>query len=151
MTELKGICTDTEIDDVAKFFDSLVDFNELLGDRKVLLVVKLGKLLEKNDRKLFKSVLSYIDDSIINEKVSAGLLEILVTTKEYIIAQHTEELSSYLSSVIAANVSFLSSDEAEEKVIYGALTMLSGLLETLLSTAATKFKEGVKKAETETE
>ncbi len=149
MNELKGIFTESEVESMAKFLDSLIDFNELLGDKKVLIIVKLGKLVEKNDRQLFREALSYVDDSIVNAKISDNLKEILVSVKGHIIARDIEGLSRYLSEKIAENVSFLSTDEAEEKVIYGALTMLSGLLSTVLDAAAEKYGEGVAEAEAE--
>jgi hypothetical protein len=133
MAEKKGIFTEKEEVQIAKFVDNLIDFNELLGKKKIMLVVKIGKFIEKRDDKLIQKALAYVDDNIINEKVSQETIDILIKTKEFMIGQDTEGLASYLSKTIAGKVNFLDNDESEEKLIYGVLIALSGLLDKMVS------------------
>lgn len=151
MTEEKGIFLVKEEESIAKFLDSLIDFNEMLGNKRVLLVVKLGKFLERKDRKLIQAGLAYIDDAVIEKKVSEETKDLLIKVKDFIIAQDLDGLSTCLAKEVATRVKFLSDDATEEKVILGALTMVSGLLSSVLEAAAAKYSEGVESAENEDE
>ena len=63
-----GYLSEKREETITKILDALIDFDELLkNQKKILGIFSLGHFMEKNDRKIFKSMLTILDDKVIGK------------------------------------------------------------------------------------
>jgi len=96
---------------LAKFLDASIDFDKLFGEKKVLFgLIRIGSVIEKNDRKLFLTTISYLDDYFIgknpNEVVVKEIEEIFVLLEEKNITGFIDKISILLANIIDTPASF---------------------------------------------
>ena len=66
-----GYLTSKREETIAKILDASVDFTDLLKSQKRILgIFSLGNFMERNDRKIFKAMLSILDDKVIGKNPS---------------------------------------------------------------------------------
>jgi len=113
---------------LAKFLDASIDFDELFGEKKILFgLIRIGSIIEKNDRKLFLTAVSYLDDYFIgknpNEVIVKEIEEIFNLLEEKNVIGFIDKVSELFACIVDIPII-----ESEKQIFAGLLSIMSGII-----------------------
>jgi len=140
-----GYLTERREDLIAKILDSAIDFNDLLkSQKKVFGIFSLGKFMERNDRKIFKSMLTILDDKVIGKNPNQEVKNIIDKTLSFLENKDFIGFDNYVAGVLEGVIE-TPFPLIEKQLFISVITMFNGLI----SKAIVKIEELITKAEAE--
>ena len=123
-----GYLTSKREETIAKILDASVDFTDLLKSQKRLLgIFSLGKFMERNDRKIFKAMLSILDDKVIGKNPSEEVKVAVDTALLFLENNDIIGFDNYVAGVLERTIETPFAP-FERQIFLSVLTMFNGLI-----------------------
>lgn len=115
------------IEDASKILDAAIDFNKIFPNKKILGIIKIGSVLERYDRKLFKLGLTCLVESAKKQEEPKIYLDEITKAFGYLRNQDIQGFSDYVAGVLAGeiNIPFI---EYDKQIYLGILMTFNGYL-----------------------
>lgn len=113
---------------LAKFLDATIDFDKLFGSQTILFgLIRIGSFIEKRDRMLFLSAISYLDDYFIGknpkQEVVKEIENIFVLLENRDINGFTDAVSEILTGIVDIPLV-----ECDKQIFTGLLSLMNGII-----------------------
>lgn len=123
-----GYLTSKREETIAKILDASVDFTDLLKSQKRILVIfSLGNFMERNDRKIFKAMLSILDDKVIGKNPSEEVKIAVDTALSFLENNDILGFDNYVAGVLERTIETPFAP-FERQIFLSVLTMFNGLI-----------------------
>ena len=123
-----GYLTSKREETIAKILDASVDFTDLLKSQKRLLgILSLGKFMERNDRKIFKAMLSILDDKVIGKNPSDQVKIAVDSALSFLENNDILGFDNYVAGVLERTIETPFAP-FERQIFVSVLTMFNGLI-----------------------
>ncbi len=127
--EIEYIATDEEVESGAEILDAAFDFTEIYPNKTILWgFVKVGNVLERNDRKLFKLILT-LCNKLASEELGEEEKTALRTVMDYCNSKNIDGLNTYLSTLLVEKLNLTT---AAQKIFYNGLSFMASIIEAFL-------------------
>lgn len=113
---------------LAKFLDAMIDFDELLGSKTILFgLVKIGPLIEKKDRVIFLTVISYLDDYFIGRNPKQ---EVVNEIESIFILLENKDINGFVEKVsgILAGIIDIPLVDYDKQIFTSILSLMNGII-----------------------
>lgn len=123
-----GYLSEKREETIAKILDASIDFNELLkNQKKILGIFSLGHFMEKNDRKIFKSMLTILDDKVVGKNPNQEIKDEIEKALLFLESKDFIGFDNYVAGVLenTINTPF---PLVERQLFISVLTMFNGLI-----------------------
>lgn len=113
---------------LAKFLDAMIDFDKLLGSNTVLFgLIKIGPLIEKKDRMLFLTSISYLDDYFIGKNPKQ---EVVDEIESIFILLENKDINGFVDkvSVILTGLVDIPLIDYDKQIFTGILSLMNGII-----------------------
>ena len=123
-----GYLSEKREETIAKILDASIDFDELLNNQKKIFgIFSLGHFMEKNDRKIFKSMLTILDDKVIGNNPNQEIKDEIEKALSFLELKDFIGFDNYVSGVLenTINTPF---PLIERQLFISVLTMFNGLI-----------------------
>lgn len=136
-----GYLTEKREETIAKFLDASIDFGDLLKDRKQILgIFNLGNFLERNDRKIFKTMLAILDDKVIGKDPNQEVKDSIDKALSFLENGDVVGFDNYVAGVLE-NVITTPFGVIERQIFLSVLMMFNGLIAKALVKIEAKINE----------
>jgi hypothetical protein len=123
-----GYLTSKREETIAKILDASVDFTDLLKSQKRILgIFSLGNFMERNDRKIFKAMLSILDDKVIGKNPSEEVKIAVDTALSFLENNDILGFDNYVAGVLELTIETPFA-AFERQIFLSVLTMFNGLI-----------------------
>ena len=123
-----GYLTSKREETIAKILDASVDFTDLLKSQKRLLgIFSLGNFMERNDRKIFKAMLSILDDKVIGKNPSDQVKIAVDSALSFLENNDILGFDNYVAGVLERTIETPFAP-FERQIFVSVLTMFNGLI-----------------------
>ena len=123
-----GYLTSKREETIAKILDASVDFTDLLKSQKRLLgIFSLGNFMERNDRKIFKAMLSILDDKVIGKNPSEEVKVAVDSALSFLENNDILGFDNYVAGVLERTIETPFAP-FERQIFVSVLTMFNGLI-----------------------
>lgn len=140
-----GYLTEKREETIAKFLDASIDFGSLLKDQKKILgIFNLGNFLERNDRKIFKTMLAILDDKVIGANPNQEIKDSIDKALSFLENGDVVGFDNYVAGVLE-NVIETPFGVIERQIFLSVLMMFNGLI----AKALVKIEATIDKADLE--
>lgn len=140
-----GYLTERREDLIAKILDSAIDFNDILkSQKKVFGIFSLGKFMERNDRKIFKSMLAILDDKVIGKNPNQEVKDIIDKTLSFLENKDFIGFDNHVAGVLEGVIE-TPFPLIEKQLFISVITMFNGLI----NKAIVKIEKLITEAEAE--
>lgn len=113
---------------IAKILDSAIDFDELLKNKKKLFgIFNLGNFMERNDRKIFKAMLSILDDKVIGANPNQEIKDEIDKALGFLENKDIDGFNLYVASVLENRIN-TPFGIMERQIFLSVLMMFKGLI-----------------------
>lgn len=130
---------------IATLLDSQFDFNEIMGNqKKVLGVFAVGNFLERNDRKVFKFMISILDDKLIGKNPNKEVQVAISTIIDLLEAQNVKGFIDYVADIMADKIN--TPFEGYDKILFQSIL---GTFSALIGKALYAIERKISEAELE--
>lgn len=136
----KGYLSNRLENAIAKLLDDKIDFDEIFKGKKLLGVITIGSLLEKRDRKLFKSMISFIDDNCIGKNPNAEIKSEIDLIVGYIETSNVQAFSDHVADILEQKIN-LNLGSYERQIYLGFLMLFNGFIGKLFTKIETLIAE----------
>lgn len=123
-----GYLSEKREETIAKILDASIDFNELLkNQKKILGIFSLGHFMEKNDRKIFKSMLTILDDKVVGKNPNQEIKDEIEKALSFLELKDFIGFDNYVAGVLenTINTPF---PLIERQLFISVITMFNGLI-----------------------
>lgn len=123
-----GYLTNRREETIAKILDASIDFDELLkNQKKILGIFSLGHFMEKNDRKIFKSMLAILDDKVIGKNPNQEIKDEIEKALTYLELKDFIGFDNYVAGILENRITTPFA-LIERQLFISVLTMFNGLI-----------------------
>lgn len=123
-----GYLTEKREETLAKILDASIDFDALLkNQKKILGIFSLGHFMEKNDRKIFKSMLVILDDKVIGNNPNQEIKDEIEMALSYLEKKDFVGFDNYVAGVLENRITTPFAI-IERQLFISVLTMFNGLI-----------------------
>ena len=123
-----GYLTSKREETIAKILDASVDFTDLLKSQKRILgIFSLGNFMERNDRKIFKAMLSILDDKVIGKNPSDQVKIAVDSALSFLENNDILGFDNYVAGVLERTIETPFAP-FERQIFLSVLTMFNGLI-----------------------
>ena len=123
-----GYLSEKREETIAKILDASIDFNELLkNQKKILRIFSLGHFMEKNDRKIFKSMLTILDDKVIGKNPNQDVKDFIDKSLSFLENKDIVGFDNYVSGILEGVIE-TPFPISEKQIFISVLTMFNGLI-----------------------
>lgn len=123
-----GYLSEKREETIAKILDASIDFNELLkNQKKILGIFSLGHFMEKNDRKIFKSMLTILDDKVIGKNPNQDVKDFIDKSLSFLENKDIVGFDNYVSGILEGVIE-TPFPISEKQIFISVLTMFNGLI-----------------------
>ena len=123
-----GYLTSKREETIAKILDASVDFTDLLKSQKRILgIFSLGNFMERNDRKIFKAMLSILDDKVIGKNPSEEVKVAVDSALSFLENNDILGFDNYVAGVLERTIETPFAP-FERQIFLSVLTMFNGLI-----------------------
>lgn len=123
-----GYLSEKREETIAKILDASIDFNELLkNQKKILGIFSLGHFMEKNDRKIFKSMLTILDDKVIGKNPNQDVKDFIDKSLSFLENKDIVGFDNYVSGILEGVIE-TPFPILEKQIFISVLTMFNGLI-----------------------
>lgn len=141
----QGYLSDKREAQIAKILDASIDFNDLLKNKKkVLGVFSLGNFMERNDRKVFKALITILDDKLIGTNPQPEIVAAIEGALALLESKNFGGFSTYMADVLSEEID-TPFEGFEKQIFTSVLLMFNGLI----GKAVEKIEEKIEQAELE--
>jgi len=113
---------------LAKILDASVNFDELLKNKKKFLgVINIGSVLERNDRKIFKLLIVYLDDSVIGVKVNSEKSVALEVAIEFLEKGDIQGFANHVAGILSGEIDIPYID-FDKQIYLSVLMLFNGII-----------------------
>lgn len=136
-----GYLTEKREETISKFLDASIDFGSLLKDQKKILgIFNLGNFLERNDRKIFKTMLAILDDKVIGKDPNQEIKDSIDKALSFLEDGDVVGFDNYVAGVLE-NVIETPFGVIERQIFLSVLMMFNGLIAKALVKIEAKINE----------
>ena len=137
----KGYLLEKREDQIAKLLDTAIDFDDLLKDKKKFLgVINIGNFLERNDRKIFKSLIQLLDDHCLGKNPDQAKVDAIEKAFQYIEKEDVQGFSDHVAGVLSGEIDIPYIDY-DKQVFLSVLMLFNGLIGKAISKIHDKLAE----------
>lgn len=123
-----GYLSEKREETIAKILDALIDFDELLkNQKKIFGIFSLGHFMEKNDRKIFKSMLTILDDKVIGKNPNQDVKDFIDKSLSFLENKDIVGFDNYVSGILEGVIE-TPFPILEKQIFISVLTMFNGLI-----------------------
>ena len=123
-----GYLTSKREETISKILDASVDFTDLLKSQKRILgIFSLGNFMERNDRKIFKAMLSILDDKVIGKNPSEEVKVAVDSALSFLENNDILGFDNYVAGVLERTIETPFAP-FERQIFLSVLTMFNGLI-----------------------
>ena len=123
-----GYLSEKREETITKILDALIDFDELLkNQKKILGIFSLGHFMEKNDRKIFKSMLTILDDKVIGKNPNQDVKDFIDKSLSFLENKDIVGFDNYVSGILEGVIE-TPFPILEKQIFISVLTMFNGLI-----------------------
>lgn len=123
-----GYLSEKREETIAKILDALIDFDELLkNQKKIFGIFSLGHFMEKNDRKIFKSMLTILDDKVIGKNPNQDVKDFIDKSLSFLENKDIVGFDNYVSGILEGVIE-TPFPISEKQIFISVLTMFNGLI-----------------------
>ena len=123
-----GYLTSKREETISKILDASVDFTDLLKSQKRILgIFSLGNFMERNDRKIFKAMLSILDDKVIGKNPSDQVKIAVDSALSFLENNDILGFDNYVAGVLERTIETPFAP-FERQIFLSVLTMFNGLI-----------------------
>ena len=123
-----GYLSEKREETIAKILDASIDFNELLkNQKKIFGIFSLGHFMEKNDRKIFKSMLTILDDKVIGKNPNQDVKDFIDKSLSFLENKDIVGFDNYVSGILEGVIE-TPFPILEKQIFISVLTMFNGLI-----------------------
>ena len=141
----KGYLSEKREAQLSKILDAAVDFDKLFeGKKKFLGVINLGNAMERNDRKLFKLLISYVDDNVIGVNADPAKVAAFETALQFLEQENIQGFADHVAGILAGEID-IPYVEFDKQIYLSVLMMFNAII----GKAIKKIEELIAKAEAE--
>ena len=113
---------------ISKILDASVDFTDLLKSQKRILgIFSLGNFMERNDRKIFKAMLSILDDKVIGKNPNQDVKDFIDKSLSFLENKDIVGFDNYVSGILEGVIE-TPFPILEKQIFISVLTMFNGLI-----------------------
>lgn len=123
-----GYLSEKREETIEKILDALIDFDELLkNQKKIFGIFSLGHFMEKNDRKIFKSMLTILDDKVIGKNPNQDVKDFIDKSLSFLENKDIVGFDNYVSGILEGVIE-TPFPILEKQIFISVLTMFNGLI-----------------------
>lgn len=123
-----GYLTEKREETIAKILDASIDFNDLLkNQKKILGIFSLGHFMEKNDRKIFKLMLTILDDKVVGKNPDQKIKDEIEKALSFLESKDFIAFDNYVACVLENRIE-TPFPLIERQLFISVLTMFNGLI-----------------------
>ena len=123
-----GYLSEKREETIEKILDALIDFDELLkNQKKIFGIFSLGHFMEKNDRKIFKSMLTILDDKVIGKNPNQDVKDFIDKSLSFLENKDIVGFDNYVSGILEGVIE-TPFPISEKQIFISVLTMFNGLI-----------------------
>ena len=123
-----GYLTSKREETISKILDASVDFTDLLKSQKRILgIFSLGNFMERNDRKIFKAMLSILDDKVIGKNPNQDVKDFIDKSLSFLENKDIVGFDNYVSGILEGVIE-TPFPILEKQIFISVLTMFNGLI-----------------------
>lgn len=124
----KGYLSAKREEMISKILDETIDFNELFeGKKKLFGFISIGSVLEKNDRKMFRMLISMIDDHCLGKNATEEQKQLIEKTFEFIENQDIQGFADHIANILAGKID-IPYTSYEKQIFLSSLMLFNGLI-----------------------
>jgi len=113
---------------LAKIIDASVNFDELLKNKKKFLgVINIGSVLERNDRKIFKLLIAYLDDNVIGVEAKPEKVAALEIAIEFLEKGDVQGFANHVAGILSGKINIPYVD-FDKQIYLSVLMMFNGII-----------------------
>lgn len=123
-----GYLTEKREKQLAKFLDAAIDFDKLFGSKTILFgIIRIGSLIERNDRKLFLMAISYLDDYFVSKNPKQEVVDLIEKIFVLLEKRDINGLIDCISEVLSGSINIPLID-FDKQIFNGLLSLMSGII-----------------------
>ena len=116
------------INDAAKILDAAIDFDKIFPEKKILFgLIKVGSLMERKDRALFKLGVTCLVESAQRQGNSKVYLDEITKAFSFLRNQDIQGFTDYVAGVLSGEIDIPYTD-SDKQIFLGILMLFNGLL-----------------------
>lgn len=128
------------VEAISCFMDASINFDELFKNKKKLFgIINVGRVVEKNDRKVFAKLVAILYDSLVKSEADEEKIKTIDNALNHLKNGEIQQFCDHISEVLSGTID-LPFTNADKQIYHGILLVFNGMILKLINKAEEKIK-----------